>query len=352
MIDRELASFVKNLMPKERRSGNNAKPVSVWMEMDRIRGYPEQTCVAIFRTTGCSWYNFSSCSMCGYFNDISSTVTEENLMKQTDEIIHYLGNTETLKVFTSGSFLDPIEMPVRARDYFYDSISGKIDKLLVESRTEYITPSNLSPIKDRKLKARIAIGVESANDEIIARSINKGSSFNKFVTAAKTSKEQGFEVRSYLLLKPPFMSEAEAVDDCMRSIALVAPYSTDISVNPMNIQKNTLVEYLWKRGQYRPPRLWSLARILVWAGRSGFNVVSYPTGGNRERGVHNDLHDDRLLNLIVQSSLSQGFDELDKYIQASDLSRYYNDLEVENLLPEEIDYHKLIHEMSYSRISV
>jgi len=35
-----------------------------------------------------------------------------------------------------------------------------------------------------------------------------------------------------------------------------------ISLNPTNVQRNTAVEYLWKRKQYRPAWLWSMVEIL------------------------------------------------------------------------------------------
>lgn len=342
MINKNFSSFIKELMPPAKGSNDNSKPVSVWTEMDRLQGFPEKTAVAIFRTKGCSWYRFSSCSMCGYFNDVSSTVTSEDLKKQVDAVIHYLSDTKALKIFTSGSFLDTMEFPEDARDYFYDSIRGRVDKLLVESRTEYITEKNLKPISDRRISTRIAIGVESTNDDVIRNSVNKGTNFSKFLNAAETSIRNGFEVRSYLLLKPPFLSENEAVQDAKRSISTVAPYSTDISLNPMNIQKNTLVEYLWKRGLYRPPRLWSLARVLLWANENGFSVVSYPTGGNRERGVHNEISDENLLKLIVKCSLTQDFGELREYIKGADLKSYYDEIECEDLLPVQMDYSRAL----------
>ena len=73
MINREYAKQIKKLMPVRESDRDLNTPVSMWKEMDRLRGYPEPTSVVIFRTKGCSWYNFSSCSMCGYFNDVSSS---------------------------------------------------------------------------------------------------------------------------------------------------------------------------------------------------------------------------------------------------------------------------------------
>lgn len=339
-------------MPQKQRKSDLDKPVSMWREKDRLRGYPETTMVVIFKTTGCSWYRFSSCSMCGYFNDVSRDVRVENLKKQIEAMTDSLEDTKVLKVFTSGSFLDPQEFPLEARNYFFESIAGKVEMLLVESRTEYITESNIAYLKDYGIPIRIAIGLESANDEIMRDSINKGSTFAKFVSAAKSVRMMGYELRTYLLFKPLFLSEEDSINDMIQSVEKAAPYSTDISVNPMNIQKNTMVEYMWKKGLYRLPRLWSLARILLETRKYGVQVVSYPTGGNKERGIHNDSRDTELLQLIYNSSLEQNFDELETYYNSNDKTAYLESLEAENINLYQPDLEKLIKRTADSSVLI
>ena len=342
MINRELSDTIRGLMPAKPRSSDPDRPVSIWREMDRLRGFPETTMVVIFRTTGCSWYNFSSCSMCGYFNDVASNVNVDNLKKQVDSAISALGDARVLKVFTSGSFLDPLEFHPEARDYFFRKLKGRVDKLLIESRTEYIRKDNIESIKDYGIPVRIAIGLESANDDIVLNSINKGSSFAKFETAANVLKKLNFELRTYLLFKPLFLSEKAAISDMIYSIKKAMPLSTDISINPMNIQKNTLVEKMWKKGLYRLPRLWSLANILIRGSEMGANVVSYPTGGNKERGIHNEDRDPTLLNLIYDSSLKQDFSGLRAYYEAADLTDYKEYLDAEDINISQPDYDRLL----------
>ena len=43
----------------------------------------------------------------------------------------------------------------------------------------------------------------------------------------------------------------------------VAQYSDEVSVNPMNIQKNTIVDRLFRNKEYRPPWLWSLVEMIL-----------------------------------------------------------------------------------------
>ena len=259
---------------------------------------------------------------------------------------HSIKNYPTVN---SGSFLDPNEVHPAVRDYFIERMKDKIDKLLVESRTEYIRPETLQPFKKAGIDLRIAIGLESADDYIMKYSVNKGSTLKKFIDAANILQREKIELRTYLLFKPPFISEKRAIEDIEKSVAIVAPYSADISINPMNIQKNTLVERLWKKGLYRPPRLYSLAQILIDLGDK-YPVLSYPTGGNKERGIHNDKYDGTLLDLIMQSSLDHNFTELSKYYNSLDLEDYKYDLELEDRMFFQGDYNTLLNRLAGSSI--
>jgi radical SAM enzyme (TIGR01210 family) len=271
-------------------------------------------------------------------------------MHQVDALYDSLGDTKVLKIFTSGSFLDPNEVHPAVRDYFIERMRDKIDKLLVESRTEYIKQETLEPFKKAGMDLRIAIGLESADDYIMKYSVNKGSTLKKFIDAATILNREKIELRTYLLFKPPFISEKKAIEDIIRSVEIVAPYSTDISINPMNIQKNTLVERLWKKALYRPPRLYSLATLLIQLG-SRYPVLSYPTGGNRERGVHNDSYDRELLDLIVQGSLDHDFKQLSDYYNSLDLKEYRYQLELEDRMFFQGDYDALLKRLSSSSIT-
>ncbi len=47
------------------------------------------------------------------------------------------------------------------------------------------------------------------------------------------------------------------------SITDTAACAEIISMNPCTVQRNTELEYYWKRGAYRPPYLWSILSILA-----------------------------------------------------------------------------------------
>ena len=133
-------------------------------------------------------------------------------------------------------------------------------------------------------------GLESSNDRVRELCINKGFTFEDYRKAVALCRSNDVRVKTYLLLKPPFILEREAISDMVESGKAAALAGSDkISINPMNIQRGTLVELLWRRGEYRPPWIWSLINVLKELFDSDLNIpiLSHPTSGGRKRGTHN-----------------------------------------------------------------
>ena len=90
-----------------------------------------------------------------------------------------------------------------------------------------------------------------------------------------------------------------------------------ISFNPTNVQRNTLVEFLWRRKQYRPVWLWSVVEILKKSKKivGHVQVKCDIVGGGSIRGAHNCREcDHKVLSAIESFSLSQDikvFESLD-----------------------------------------
>jgi len=82
--------------------------------------------------------------------------------------------------------------------------------------------------------------------------------------------------------------------------------------------------------------------VLIEGMKIGPEVISYPTGGNKDRGVHNDTFDDRLLDLIVKSSLNQDVAELEQYMESLDLSEFWSMIEEEDRSMVQVDFERMI----------
>lgn len=306
------------------------EPVSVWTEKERIWGRDEiADCLTIIlRTKGCYW---DRCLMCGYSSDAEKNVGEENLKNQILNALEKLNEQKILKIFTSGSFFDNREVPENLREFIYDTALEKgFDKLVVESRPEFIREERLEI--PHKIKSEVGIGLETSNDFIREKCINKGFNLEDFKKSALTLKEKKIGVKAYLLLKPPFLSEKEAIEDAINSANDIREYVDVISLNLMNIPSNTYVENLWRRGLYRPPWLWSAVEVLKDISKMDIEVVSDPVGGGKTRGPHNyncGKCDKEIIRAIKDFSLTQKI-ELLEVLHCDCINMWRKAVELEN----------------------
>lgn len=280
-------------------------PASVWKEKESADGKSVDAGVIILQTSGCSHFHKGGCSMCGYNIGSSENVTPKDISKQFTRAVEELGKVDMLKVYTSGSFLDECEIPVEQADQVLQYCADTGTRLLFESRPEYVTPRVIDRVIEIHDEIELALGLESANDEVLKYSINKGFTVKDYDDAVRVLADRQVDIRTYVLLKPPFLTEAEAIADAKAAIAHAATNSKTISLNPVNVQKGTLTEKLWRNWAYRPPWLWSVLDVLKASKNCGRNVICSPTGGGKERGAHNcGKCDSMILDSIGAFSLS------------------------------------------------
>lgn len=308
--------FLKKLREEQlKKVGNKPrdKPVKVWLEDELFAGKRVKALTIILRTSGCFWAKMGGCTMCGYIYDSTPEVYMEELLMQFQVGMEKLSpEVKIVKLFTSGSFLDPREVPIEARNKILNFLGEKVEKVVVESRPEFVEKQVVLECRNLVKQFEIAIGLETSNDKIRRESINKGFSFKDFIEAAKVARECGVAVKAYLLLKPPFLSERAAIEDVIKSIEDAAYYVDTISINLCNVQRGTLVHELYINKSYRPPWLWSAVEVL----RRGREILSSekalicdPVAAGFKRGPHNCGKCDREVAVCIREfSLKQDVD--------------------------------------------
>lgn len=324
----ELQETIKQLRPKEQREFDETKPIAMWTEKDVADGRVVDAFVLILRTRGCYWALHSGCTMCGYINDARmAPVSQKNLRNQLRKAMERYKGEKVVKIFTSGSFLDTGEIPFDVQSEILRSFEGA-ERLIIESLPEFITGKALRELRQDNLE--VAIGLESASDEVLEKKINKSFRVKDYLNATKILKRLKIPLKTYILLKPPFMTEKEAIEDAVSSIIFASKYSSEISLNPVNIQNFTLVHHLWRRREYRAPWLWSVVEVLRRAKPEigDVRLVSWPTAGGRERGAHNCGKCDRkLIKAIEDFSLSQNMEIFDG-LYCSCIEKWRDSLEI------------------------
>jgi hypothetical protein len=268
--------------------------------------------VVILPTKGCRWSKRGGCTMCGYIYDSARKISQNEIARQFEKIKNELLGVEYLKIFTSGSFLDPQEISPGTRKKILEHVSDlNVERLQIESRPEFIGENVLRDFEGG-VELEIAIGLETANDFIREVFINKGFAFRDFEKAVKICNISGTKVKAYILIKPPFLGEEEAITDAIASSLKIRKLVDRISYNPLNVQKATLVEKLWKKGEYRPPWLWSVVEILHNVKKKiDIPVLSHPIAAGKERGPHNcGKCDEKIYKSLIDFSITQDLSHL------------------------------------------
>jgi uncharacterized Fe-S cluster-containing MiaB family protein len=331
-----------NRAMREIRSRNDAsydprEPTRVWLDEDNTPDGFIDSLTIILNTGGCRWARAGGCTMCGYVAESveGGTVAHEDLMTQVEACLDHErerrdvdgeGPAPLVKIYTSGSFLDEREIPAGTREAIAETFADR-ERIVVESLPDFVTAGKLRDFTGRGLDADVAVGLETATDRVRLDCVNKYFDFEEFEAAcaevrdagASPGPEDGREgrgdagtgragVKAYLLLKPAFLTEREAVADMKRSIrrCVAVEGCHTVSMNPTNVQRHTMVEELYHDGGYRPPWLWSVCEVLSETADVDAIVVSDPVGHGSDRGPHNcgDC-DDRVQRAIKDFDLRQ-----------------------------------------------
>jgi len=266
------------------------RPVAAWIDRERLGNEVIPALTLILKSGGCGW---NRCLMCGYrhFRYASDEASiAERIRGQLRWVEERFSGQEfgMVKIFTSGSLLDPGEVPTGVRGEILASFRGKA--VIVETRPEFVTGDAVDECMEAlgsgsgRVSFMVAIGLETSDDAIREKCMNKGFSFDDFLRASRAARQAGAGVKTYLLMKPPYLTEREAIDDVVRSVRDVRSHADAISLNPCTVQKGTEVERLWRRGAYRPAYLWS---VILALSEAETGVICDPVGGGTRRGPHN-----------------------------------------------------------------
>lgn len=287
------------------------EPTRVWIDEDKTPGGVYQSLTIILNTGGCRWARAGGCTMCGYVAESveGGSVSHEALMDQIDACLDHEqeqieageadGKSGLVKMYTSGSFLDEREIGAESRQAIAETFADR-ERVVVESLPDFVEAEKIEDFTQHDLDTDVAIGLETANDRVRHDCVNKYFDFEDYIEASEHAEEAGAGIKAYLLMKPPFLSEEEAIEDMKYSIRKCAEYAHTVSMNPTNVQRYTMVDQLYFRDGYRPPWLWSVAEVLEDTADADAIVVSDPVGHGSDRGAHNCGECDDLVQKAIK----------------------------------------------------
>jgi radical SAM enzyme (TIGR01210 family) len=300
---------MREIRSRKNETYDPREPTRVWLDEDNTPDGVYDSLTIILNTGGCRWARAGGCTMCGYVAESveGGQVAHEDLMAQVEACLDYEADDPAgqVKIYTSGSFLDEREVGAETRRAVAETFADR-DRIVVESLPDFVNREKIHDFTDCGLETDVAVGLETATDRVRHDCVNKYFDFAEFERAAADARGAGAGIKAYLLMKPPFLTESEAIADMKRSVRRCAGVEGchTVSMNPCNVQRHTMVEDLFHDDGYRPPWLWSVAEVLEATADEDVIVVSDPVGGGSDRGPHNCGEcDDRVERAIKDFSL-------------------------------------------------
>ncbi len=322
-IDSEFSKTIREIREKSLEDRSHTRKVVHWVEDHRLLSGPGKAIVFILPTRGCSWALSKSggCSICGYIYDNPQESEYDIMLKTYKEKLHESikeGEIYSLKLFTSGSFLDASEIPEDIQKRILEEASQfkEILEIVLESRPEYVTKKALDTIAESTdiSKVEVAIGLESANNDILMKSINKGFFWEDFEKAKSRITGAGARVKAYLLFKPPFVSEYNSIQDIIQSVSKLNEVGVDtISINAISIHRGTYLSILFEKNHYRTPWLWSLLHICreIKSSYPKLRLICDIVAAGTQRGAHNCGNcDKQIIDALKKFTLSQNLEDI------------------------------------------
>ena len=202
----------------------------------------------------CPW----RCLMCDLWkNTLTRTVPPGAIPQQIDYALAQLGfQPEQLKLYNSGSFFDPAAIPPGDYPAIARGISF-VEHVVVESHPRLVGEKALVFRDLLSGSLEVAMGLETVHPQVLPR-LNKKFELSHFASATAFLRKAQIAVRTFVLVKPPFLNEAAAVQWAVKSAAFAfACGATVVSLIPTRAGNGAL-DRLMTAGEFAPPRLSTL----------------------------------------------------------------------------------------------
>ena len=236
------------------------KPYAWLVEKERTAtGEIEDIAIIFLTNRECPWH----CLMCDLWkNTTDITVPAGAIPGQIEWALKQFSGVKHIKLYNSGSFFDTRAVPYAD----YREIAGLLSDfktVIVESHPRLINEKCLSFREMLKPELHVAMGLETVHPDILKK-LNKQMSAEDFKNAARFLTDNDVLTRAFILLKPPFMNEAEGIFWAERSLDFAFGCGVECcTVIPVRAG-NGVMEMLQKQGNFSPPSVRSLEKVLEY----------------------------------------------------------------------------------------
>ena len=248
---------------------NAFEPHGFFLEKERSLDGTIVDCAGVLLTNKeCPWH----CLMCDLWKHTLTTRVPVGAIPAQIEFALARVDTQPqqVKLYNSGSFFDTAAIPPED----YAGIAERVSfakNVVVESHPRLVGKRAL---EFRELLAgslEVAMGLETVHPDVLPR-LNKRFTLEQFSDAATWLRKQGMAVRAFVLVRPPFIAEDEAVKWAVESARFAFSCGAGVVSLIPTRAGNGALDQLAQSGEFAPPRLSTLeqsheAALSLRAGR-------------------------------------------------------------------------------------
>ena len=221
------------------------------------------------------------CLMCDLWrNTLSATVPLGAIPAQIDHALLHFRPARQLKLYNSGSFFDPQAIP--PADYAaIAQRANPFERLIVENHPALTGDACLRFRDLLSGRLEIAMGLETVHVQVLA-GLNKRMTLDQFSAAAIFLRRNGIDLRVFILVQPPLMPAAEALQWAERSLAFAMEAgATAVTLIPTRAGNGAMEALM-----FEPPSLATLESAMEYGLRLKAGRVFADLWDLRESCVH------------------------------------------------------------------
>ncbi|TMP81612.1 hypothetical protein CWB73_06905 [Pseudoalteromonas phenolica] len=202
---------------------------------------------------------------------LDKNIYQEMYLKSIESV----GLFDKLAIFNGGSFFPDSELPNDFQHFVYNDVAKRshIRQLMVEVYPSFISERKLVEAKTMlgDTDLMIGVGFESHDDQVRNSMLRKRINKDLFEEKVRLMQKLGIQVFIYAFLKAPELTEKQAIDETLTTLQYLHNLGVDeIALSCAFVPPGTNLETLYNKGEFRPPWLWSILKILEVARQKGW----------------------------------------------------------------------------------
>ncbi len=236
-------------------------------------------------TFGCAYARtgWGGCSVCGHASSMlwNGTLSNDEIVRDVQRSLSSLDAVRPAHIclYTSGSFLDDSELPPPVRQTIIASVQCRswVNSISIESLPQFVTQRSLDQLRSYSgdLKIHLGMGVDSTDEFVRAVCFQRHIASRLYIKALQACNSMDVDATAYVVYKPPFLTEEEAVFDTAQSTAVALNWGfSRVSIEPVALQSGTLQQHLFDKGLYVPPTFWGVVSAVVQSCALGDDIAT------------------------------------------------------------------------------